>query len=143
MSRAPLVIERILPAPPDVVFSHWSEPESLRLWMKPAEGMSDARVRLDFRVGGEFEIVMQGEQAYRQHGRYLAIDLDRRIEMEWISDWMPEGERETKLTVTFEPVEGEQTRLVLSHEQLPETDSYAGHSDGWARILSTLADELS
>ena len=32
MARTPLVFERLLPAPPDVVFQHWSDPESLALW---------------------------------------------------------------------------------------------------------------
>ena len=135
MARKPLVFERLLPAPPDVVFQHWSDPESLALWMQPEDGMRPASVTVDFRVGGHFEIVMHGARDFRQHGRYLEIEPARRIVMEWNSEWMPPGERETRLTVTFEPVGEEQTRLVLTHDELPDGDSYDGHEGGWTRIL--------
>ena len=105
--------------------------------------MQEASVALDFRVGGAFEIVMHGERAYRQHGRYLEIEAPRRLVMLWISDWMPEGERETRLTVEFEAVELASTRLVLTHDRLPASDAYDGHPEGWRRILAHVESTLN
>ena len=138
MPRAPLVFERVLPATPEVVFQHWSDPDSLSRWMKPAETMRDARVEVDFRVGGRFRIAMQGEQEFVQRGEYLEIEPGRRIVFRWISEWMPPGEQETLVSVSLEAVGADQTRLVMVHEQLPDSDSYAGHEGGWNRILDGL-----
>ena len=87
MGKPILVIERILPATPSVVFEHWSDPESLSKWMLPDSGMTLATVEVDFRVGGRFEIVMHGDIDYRQHGHYLdrhrskdRIRLDLRLD---------------------------------------------------------------
>ncbi len=143
MARPPLVLERVLPAPPAEVFRHWCDAGSLAEWMRPAEGMGRASVSLDFRVGGRFEIVMHGERDYRQHGEILEIEPDRRLVFLWISDWMPPGEQRTRLSVSFEPAGTEETRLVLVHDELPESDAYAGHAGGWARILDGLLGSLA
>ena len=143
MPRSPLVLERTLKAPPEVVFRHWSDPESLSIWMRPEPTMSPAKVEVDFRVGGRFRITMMGEQEYVQHGEYLEIEPGRRIVFSWISEWMPPGEQETLLSLSLSPVGDNETRLLLVHESLPDSDSYDGHEGGWSRILDGFADQLS
>lgn len=142
MAKPALVLERILPARPEVVFEHWSDAESLALWMRPEESMGNATVEVDFRIGGAFEIVMHGDQHFRQHGEFLEIEQNRRLVLRWVSDWMPPGERETKLTITFEAADGNATHLVLTHEALPESDAYDGHVAGWTLILTRLTQEI-
>ena len=91
--RGPIVQERVLPAAPADVFAAWGDPESLRVWMCPAEGIEHASAEVDFRVGGAFTIVMHGEgQDYRQTGEYLEIDAPRRLVFTWISDFVPPNE---------------------------------------------------
>ena len=136
--RRSIVVERIISAPPAAVFAAWSDPESLRVWMRPGE-IESAEVEVDFRVGGRFRILMRGEREYVQHGEYLEIDPPRRLVLSWISEWAPEDERHTRVTVTFEPTGDGHTRLRLLHDELPDSDTYDGHADGWAGI----ADELS
>ncbi len=142
MARPPLVFERILPAPPDVVFRHWSDPEHLSKWMRPEPTMSEAKVEVDFRVGGHFRITMVGEQEYTQHGEYLEIEPDARIVFSWVSEWMPPGEQSTRVSVSLSPVGDSETRLELVHEALPDGDAYAGHEGGWNHILDDLAKHL-
>ncbi len=142
MARSPLVFERILPAPPEVVFHHWSDPASLSVWMRPEPSMDAAKVEVDFRVGGRFRIVMSGEQEYVQHGEYLEIDPGKRIVFSWISEWMPPGEQETLVSVSLSPVGDEETRLLLVHESLPDSDSYDGHEGGWNHILDVFTAHL-
>jgi len=141
--RDPIVHERILPAPPEVVFRAWSEPASLRAWMLPAPGMRSADVDLDFRVGGAFRIVMHGEENdYAHHGEYLEIDPPKRLVMTWVSEWIAEASARTLVTVSLEPAAAGRTRLLLVHEELPDDGSYDGHEGGWAEILRKLAEQL-
>jgi uncharacterized protein YndB with AHSA1/START domain len=138
MAPPPIVVERTMPATPNEVFEHWSDPESLAEWMRPSEGMRRASVDVDFRVGGKFRIVMHGEQDFAQHGEYLEIETDRRIVFTWISEWLPAEEQQTLVTVSLEPIGSDETRLLLVHESLPAGDAYQGHESGWARILAGL-----
>jgi uncharacterized protein YndB with AHSA1/START domain len=141
--RAPIIQERLLPAPPEAVFEAWSDPEGLATWMCPAPDMERASVEVDFRVGGSFQILMHGsEQDYLQHGEYLEIEPPKRLVMTWVSEWQPEGQRRTRIEVTCEPAGVGQTRLVLTHDELPDTDSYDGHRQGWATILEKLERHL-
>ena len=143
MSREPIVQERVIAAAPEVVFSAWSDPESLRVWMCPSPDISRASAEVDFRVGGSFRIVMHGKEGdYGQTGEYLEIDAPNRLVFTWVSDFVPPEEAKTRVTVTFEPV-GSGTRLVLTHDELPESDTYEGHRGGWATIIDKLGAHLT
>lgn len=141
VERAPIVQERVLPAPPEVVFAAWSNPESLRIWMCPGE-VARAEVEMDFRVGGRFRIVMFGEREYAQHGEYLEIDPPKRLSFTWVSEWLPEDQAQTRVDVTLEPAGDGETRIRVVHEALPAGDSYDGHERGWADILRRLDEHL-
>ena len=138
-------VERVLDAPPEEVFAAWGDAESLAVFMCPSSEMERATVETDFRVGGGFRIVMHGaEQDYVQHGEYLELVPGERLVFTWISEWMPVGETATRVTVTLAPAPDGRTRLELVHDGLPsEGDSYAGHPDGWKRILERLAAALA
>lgn len=139
----PIIQERLLPAPPADVFAAWGDPESLAVWMCPSDDMSPATVEVDFRVGGAFRIVMHGpERDYGHRGEYLEIVAPSRLVFTWVSDFVPPEEARTRVTVTLEPVGTDQTRIKLVHEELPATDTYAGHLEGWATILRKLGDRL-
>ena len=88
--RDPIVVERLIAAPVDLVFSAWGDAESLSQWMCPSEGMGPATVENDFRVGGRFRIVMHGQEGdYEQEGEYLEIDAPKRLVFTWESQWAP------------------------------------------------------
>ena len=140
--REPIVVERTIEAAPARVFAAFADAQSLAVWMCPADDMSHASVELDFRVGGRFRIVMHGvERDYVQHGEYLAIEEGKRIQMSWVSEFVPEPDRHTRVTVDLEP-DGDATRLRLVHDALPATASYEGHLDGWRAILTRLSEHL-
>ena len=137
--RAPIVQERLIPASPKEVFAAWSDPDRLSAWMCPSEGMRPASVELDFRVGGRFSIVMHGEQGdYGQSGEYLEINPPKRLVFLWVSDFVPQGEAQTRVTVSLEPAPGG-TRLRLVHDELQDTGTYDGHEGGWSRILDLMS----
>lgn len=138
----PIVQERVIAAPPERVFAAWSDAERMGRWMCPGE-IERASVELDFRVGGRFRISMFGEeQTYVQHGEYLEIEAPHRIVFTWHSEWMPEGERDTRVSVTLAAESPDATRLRLVHDELPRSDSYEGHRGGWSSIVEKLANTL-
>ena len=143
MSERDLSIERVLPASPEAVFAAWSDAESLATWMCPGN-VERATVESDFRVGGRFRIVMHGtEQDFHHHGEYRVIEPARRLVFTWVSEWMPEAERKTEVSVTFEAAGRDATRVRLHHYALPESESYAGHAQGWAEILTKLSGRIA
>lgn len=140
--RAPIVQERILPAAIEEVFAAWSDPESLRVWMCPGEVRS-ADAEVDFRVGGSFRIVMhETGRDYVHHGEYLEIDPPRRLVFTWVSEFLPEDEAHTRVSVSLEPAGPGRTRLRLVHDELPDTGSYDGHESGWGDIVGHLSEHL-
>jgi len=139
---APIVHQRTLGAAPEVVFAAWTRAESLAVWMCPGE-LDRAEVTLDLRVGGRFRIEMIGRQErFVQHGEFLEIDPPKCLVLHWVSEWMPEGQRETRVSLQLEASPDGGTRLRLVHDALPATDAYAGHDAGWASILDKLAAAL-
>lgn len=134
-----IVIERLLPASPDAVFSAFGDPESLAVWMCPGD-VSHARAEVDFRVGGRFLIDMRGaEQPYPHSGEYLELEPPTRLVFTWISEWMPADKRRTRVSVVLEPRGDDATWIRLVHDALPDDETYAGHREGWASILEKLA----
>ncbi|MEM7410857.1 MAG: SRPBCC domain-containing protein [Myxococcota bacterium] len=143
MTENVIRIERVLSASPKRVFDAFADAKSLSVWMCPSDEISHATVEVDFRVGGRFRIAMHGgERDYVQHGEYLAIEPGRRIELRWVSEWMPPEHAVTRLVVSFEAVDGG-TRLSLEHRDLPDGDAYQGHREGWQRILAALSQHLT
>jgi predicted dithiol-disulfide oxidoreductase (DUF899 family) len=59
-----------------------------------------------------------------------------------VSEWVPEDERVTRVSIDFEPAGAGHTRLRLVHDRLPDTDTYEGHSRGWESIVDKLAAHL-
>jgi uncharacterized protein YndB with AHSA1/START domain len=140
LSTLPVIrITRLLPAPPEEVFAAWTDQASLKEWMCP-EAMTVARVNIDVRVGGKFELVMRGENGDITHvGEYREIRPPHRLVFTWQSN--PTHQQETLVTVELSP-KGKQTELVLVHELLPNEHSAAQHQNGWQSIVEKLGRYL-
>jgi uncharacterized protein YndB with AHSA1/START domain len=65
-----VVVRRTIAATPDDLFDAWLDPEALCIWMRP-DGIHHTRAKADARVGGSYEIIMQGdEKTYPHHGAW-------------------------------------------------------------------------
>jgi uncharacterized protein YndB with AHSA1/START domain len=138
-STAVAVVHRELPAPPHVCYAEWLDPGALGEFMAPLPHRA-ANVRCDARVGGTFHIDMVSpEGTVHIGGTYLELEPPRRLRFTWDSDF---GDGfESIVTVTFEPVGDERTRMTIRHEQLPRP--LAGdHERGWASIAERLDARL-
>jgi uncharacterized protein YndB with AHSA1/START domain len=132
-----LTLERIVPAPPRAVFEAWLDPTALARFMCPAAGSRVGAVEVDARVGGAFLIVMLIGDTERPHrGEYLEITPHSRLAFTWRSHAAGEGSR---VTLRFEPLGDDQTRLTLEHVGLDGIEARRQHDLGWTAILGALA----
>ena len=137
-----IFVERPIAASVEEVFAAWSDAESLSAWMCPVDTVSHASVETDFRVGGQFSIVMHGQEGdFQQTGEYLEIDPPKRLAFTWVSPWAPDDEQDTRVTVSLDPAGEGKTKLRLVHEAI--TTWYDNHEQGWSTILANLDQHLS
>jgi uncharacterized protein YndB with AHSA1/START domain len=134
-----LTIKKLLPASREEVFAAWTDPESLKQWMDPGN-TSVPLVQVDLREGGSFRIDMQTESGYHVHtGEYLEIKPPEKLVFTWISEFTDQSP--SRVTLEFFE-RGDQTELLLTHEQLPSEDAVKGHTRGWMERVDFLADYL-
>jgi uncharacterized protein YndB with AHSA1/START domain len=143
MTDAPVArVRRIMPAPPEVVFDEWLEPESLMDWMCPRPVRCVAII-VEARVSGQlhFDLDDSGTPT-TMTGRFLEIDRPHRLRFTWsISTWR-DPTVESVVAIDFEPVGDRQTLMVIEHSLLPP---YAvdDHRTGWAQTADQLAELLN
>jgi len=130
-----IVVRRTIPATVDELFDAWLDPESLAQWMHPGT-TTRSTARVDARVGGAFEVVMNYENGPRRHyGEYRAIERNKKLVFTWHSD-ATHG-TETLVTVAFNVV-GAGTEVVLTHERMPDHEAGLSHIRGWTLALELL-----
>ncbi|MGE0396826.1 MAG: SRPBCC domain-containing protein [Kofleriaceae bacterium] len=135
-----LRLERTFSASARTVFDAWLDPEALARFMCPQEGMTTGAIEVDARVGGRFSITMiLGGRELPHRGEYLAIERYTRLVFTWRSHHAGEG---SQVTLMFEALGPERTRLVLEHVGL-EDSAIAAHTHGWTSILAALDGNVS
>ena len=125
----PVVIERIIAAPPDEAFDLLTQPERLRRWQALSASV-------DLRVGGDYRYtIVPGSIA---EGTITEIDPGRRLRLSWGwhgSDDVPPGDSD--LVIELEPVDAG-TLVRFRHAGLDEEQA-AGHREGWEHYGDRLA----
>jgi len=139
MTTKPKTIElkftRTIPASPAEVFAAWMDPKH------PGNPWSDARkVILDPRVDGLFYFATAKDESWPHYGRFLEIDRNRRAQYTWMSPFT--RGLESVVTVTFEE-QGTDTRLTLTHANLPDDDFGRLHDEGWNGCLGLFVEPFA
>jgi uncharacterized protein YndB with AHSA1/START domain len=130
-------VRREIAAPAAELFDAWLDPGKLAAWMRPFD-TERADVKLDARVGGEFEIVMHTPKGPVPHtGSYQEISRPRRIVFTWNSPFA--GDHGSLVTVDFN-ARGRGTEIVITHERLPSEEMVQAHSGGWNGILDRIGE---
>jgi uncharacterized protein YndB with AHSA1/START domain len=126
----PLRCELRIAAPPEVVFSYFTDPARMVDWMGIA-------AVLDPRPGGTLRVEANGRDVVI--GEYLVVDPPRRVVFSWGFEGADAAVAagSTRVEVTLEP-DGDGTWLVLLHHDLPEALRDA-HDEGWNHYLGRLA----
>jgi len=130
-----LTVTRTIPAPPEKVFDVWIDPKS------PGGPWFGAdRVIVNVAVDGLFYIGAKHEgRCWPHYGRFLKIERPRIVENTWVSE-ATKGV-ESVVSVTFEARDG-QTEVTLRHTGVPDDEMGRQHKDGWAWVLSMLAESI-
>ena len=115
-----IVISRTFNAPPSVVFQAWTKAEFVKRWWAPMTlGAQMVSVEADVREGGGYRYVIQShdQPPFAFSGKYIEVSAPSRLVYTQAFEPMADAGYAT-ITVTFEPVGTNQTRMV-SHERYP------------------------
>jgi uncharacterized protein YndB with AHSA1/START domain len=133
-------VDRLLDAPPEVVFRALTDANLYARWMGP-DGSETVVDELDVRIGGRLAIRVRipgHDMEFVIHGYYEEIEPAHRL----VHSWIVEGD-ESVSTVVFslEPVGGS-TRLLISHHGLTSPEDVAQNQGGWNMQLDRLEQLL-
>ena len=134
-----LRIERLIDAPPDVVFRAWTTREALEVWYCDGDDFDARVIELDVRVGGRYRIEFgpAGQAPYVEYGTYREINPPHRLVMTETLEVGENGWRDTTVTVVFEEQDGK-TRFVLVHEGFPSRAARDDAAGGWPGFLDRI-----
>jgi uncharacterized protein YndB with AHSA1/START domain len=132
-----LQITRVFDAPRQLVFAWWTQAEKLQQW-SGCKAATKCEIEMDFRVGGSFTQKMHiaGAGEFSFTGKY-----DEIVEPERISYHAEFGQAITRVVVEFFE-QGNQTRVVLTHDGLPNESFCKTVSQGTTESLDKLAAML-
>jgi len=129
-----------MPAPREIVFQEWIDPEGIRVWMCPGNATS-TEATLDVRVGGSFRLVMKGkDRDHVQTGIYKIVDPPSKLVFTWVPADNPGAA--TMVTVEFF-AHGEESEIVITHEGFQEPDGAERYQGGWGTIAKKFAGYLA
>lgn len=126
----PIVVERLIAAPPPVVYSYLTSSEKWARWQGVDANIEPER-------GGTFRISMPNGTSAQ--GEFVELDQDRRVVFTW--GWVdhpavPPG----STTVEIELIaENGGTRIRLTHRGLPP-EELGIHRSGWEHYTLRLAE---
>lgn len=131
-----LTLKRRLAAPPELVFSAWTEPARIARWFGPDNGPV-VRAETDVRVGGRYVMVFHTQDGEEHHvsGVYREVVANERISFTWA--WRSTPERESLVTVSIK-ADGDGSLLTLHHEQFFDEAARDRHQFGWTGSLDKL-----
>lgn len=142
---AELHIDRVFDAPRDLVFEAWTSRAHLDRWSCP-RGFTLPFSEGEIREGGWFRVCMRSPegQDHWVSGLYREVSAPARIV--FTHAWDDEsGERgaETLVTVTFDAISADKTRMRLHQAFFTSRPNRDGHVEGWNESLDKLGSLLA
>ena len=136
-----LALKRRLNAPPQKVFTAWTDPEKVKRWMGPGE-IKAVLAETDPRVGGRYHWVMKNPagELHDVSGVYREVIPNEKLVFTWA--WKSTPERVSLVTVTFKS-DGGGTLMTLLHEQFFDEDARDRHNQGWEGALTKMERYLA
>jgi uncharacterized protein YndB with AHSA1/START domain len=149
ISDRELVLTRIIDAPPEKVYSAWTDPELLKQWFAPLPWTISA-VETDVRTGGTSFIVMRSPEGneFPNSGVYLEVVENERLVFTdaYTKAWEPSEKPFMTVIVTFENEDGKTKYTARArHWTAADRESHEkmGFHEGWGQCADQLADLVS
>ncbi len=100
-----MILQRVIKAPPAVVWGAWVNPETLPQWWGP-DGFSCKTKRIDLRAGGEwvFDMIGPDGTVYPNHHRYGDMRAAQRLDYALL--WGENGPKHADAWASFDEVDG-------------------------------------
>jgi uncharacterized protein YndB with AHSA1/START domain len=139
-----LALTRTFPAPREVVFDAWVNPEVLKRWWAAVEGWTTPQAVTDPRPGGRYRLEMGDPSTGAVHavvGEYVEVRRPERLVYTWTWEGDPaemDGSARTLVTVDFVEEDGG-TKVVLVHSGFESEHARDLHTGGWTGCLDNLA----
>jgi uncharacterized protein YndB with AHSA1/START domain len=135
-------LTRVLRAPPEEVFSAWTEPALLEQWWAGVGGWTEARVEVDLRVGGHYRFTMRNARGSVDGvgGVYTDVSRPERLGFTWTWENAPSvmrGSEGSLVEVVLREAAGG-TQLSLTHTGLGSKQVRELHETGWNALLTSL-----
>ena len=98
-------------------------------------------VEIDAHVGGGFTFKMHcGHESLPHSGKYLEISRPDKLVFTWASHYSVV--ENSTVTVQFTRIDGNTTKILLSHVRFIDEESRSGHEEGWTCILDRLTGAI-
>ncbi|MGJ8670527.1 MAG: SRPBCC family protein [Oceanococcus sp.] len=147
--QAALKLERVFHASAEQLFVAWTDPRMISRWFGP-EHFSVIESSIDAVVDGKYKIVIESPDGdvITHYGTYVQYSPHDSLIFTWIlADQYCAGSKDqyvtTLVSLSFEVISENETRLTLTHEQLPNEEARNGHMFGWKSSFDSLQTFLS
>lgn len=129
-----LVTRRTIRASPARLFEAWTQPEQLRAWWGPRP-VTCSGAEVNLRVGGRYRIAnrMPDGETLVIEGEFQVVEAPHKL----VYTWRVGDDEASRVTVRFEP-HGEETEVIVVHEQIPNETVRDSHEGGWNGCLEGL-----
>ncbi|MGJ8571746.1 MAG: SRPBCC family protein [Hoeflea sp.] len=137
-----VIVSQLIPASVDQVWSAWTVPSIKKRWWGRSENLELVLCEMDVRVGGNYRYGMaqHGSKDVLEaaHGVYQQVEPNHLLVYTWTWGGDAPLVKDTLVTVLFEELSGDQTRVTVTHERQPSAEVADIHQDGWTHMLADL-----
>jgi uncharacterized protein YndB with AHSA1/START domain len=135
-------IGHVIPAPLDVVYDEWWDPEGMRDWLCPRPAVV-THLEIDPRVGGNYRIDIEDEgHAHSVTGHYLAIEQSRGLAFTWQGSWEP-SVPESFVAVSLESRDDDRSTLMTIRHLRLAPELHEVYMARWRRVAAQLEEKLA
>jgi uncharacterized protein YndB with AHSA1/START domain len=140
MREHTIVIDRVLDAPRDLVWTVWTDPDEVTRWWGPEHFTTPREtIEFDLRPGGVCRMTMVGPdgEEYPNDGHFGVVEPPERLsfaQQTTDNPMMESGET----TVEFIELEGDRTKVVITSRMICVDELIEMAHAGWAGQLDKL-----
>jgi len=144
ISHTALRVERNFKASRERLFQALTNAAALGKWFAVADGFTTPIAEVDLRVGGRYRLGMKppdDSPVLIVGGVYQLIQPPDKLIFTWAWEAAGADEPESLVTVEFFDL-GDETQVVLTHEQFLTPEVRDQHGEGWQGCFNGLAKAL-